>query len=158
MRKIVPVIALALGLNACATTRGGEGDIFTRYSQGKRLAEAVELQKQGKISAAMKKLTALCAEQGRAGITDEALFRLSLLSLRSSHENSQQLAQQSLERLRKEYPASPWTAMAAPVTELLRQNRTLRNQNQSLAKESQELRENIEKLKRLDLELERKSK
>jgi cell division protein FtsB len=82
------------------------------------------------------------------------------------------MAQQSIERLRKEYPSSSWTGMAAPLAELLtattelrRQNRTLKNQNQSLSrenqslsKEAQELRQNIEKLKRLDLELEQRNK
>jgi hypothetical protein len=166
MKKRVTVIVSVLCLNACAHT--GNNGIFYQYAQERKLAAAVQLQKEGKKAAAVEALTTLCAERGVPGITDEALFRLSLLTLKSSLENGRdtlQPAQQGLERLRKEYPASPWTGMAVPLTEMLaatadlrRQNRTLRNQNQSLSKENQELRENIEKLKRLDLELEKKAK
>jgi hypothetical protein len=116
----------------------------------------------------------------RIGVTDEALFRLSLLYLGNGLVNDRefiQLAQLNIDRLRKEYPSSPWTGMARPVQELLddvvelrRQNQNTKNQNQTLSKENQgltkenqtlskenqELKENIEKLKRLDLELEQK--
>jgi hypothetical protein len=168
MRKFLPVIALALGLNACATPHTVDGGILYRYAQERKLATAIELQKEGNLSSAVKSLAALCAEPGLPGVTDEALFRLSLLYLKNGLENDKghsQLAQQSIERLRKEYPSSSWTGMAAPLAELLaataelrRQNRTLKNQNQSLSKENQELRQNIEKLKRLDLELEQRKK
>ena len=168
MRRLVPLIALSLCLSACIAFQTGNDSIFSHYSHERKLDEAVQLQKEGKTSAAMEKLTALCAERGVPGVTDEALFRLSLLTLKSGLENDRdtsQLAQQKLERLRKEYPSSPWTGMAAPVTEALaatselrRQNRTLKTQNQSLSKENQELRESIEKLKLLDLELEKKTR
>jgi hypothetical protein len=175
MRKFLPVMALALGLSACATPRTGDGGILYNYAQERKLAAAVELQKEGNLSSAIKSLAALCAEPGVPGVTDEALFRLSLLYLKNGLENDKgapQMAQQSIERLRKEYPSSSWTGMAAPLVELLaattelrRQNRTLKNQNQSLSRENQslsreaqELRQNIEKLKRLDLELEQRNK
>ena len=177
MRKLLPAIAfaLALGLTACATPRTGGDGILYRYAQERKLAAAIELQKEGNLSSAVKSLAALCAEPGVPGITDEALFRLSLLYLKNGLENDKgvpQLAQQSIERLRKEYPTSSWTGMAAPLAELLsattelrRQNRTLKNQNQSLSKENQslsretqELRQNIEKLKLLDLELEQRKR
>ena len=168
MRKLLPVIAFALGLNACATPHTGDGGMLYRYAQEKKLAAAIELQKEGDLSSAVKSLAALSAEPGLPGVTDEALFRLSLLYLKNGLENDKgppQLAQQSIERLRKEYPSSSWTGMAAPLAELLaitaelrRQTRTLKNQNQSLSRETQELRQNIEKLKRLDLELEQRTK
>jgi predicted RNase H-like nuclease (RuvC/YqgF family) len=109
------------------------------------------------------------------GVTDEALFRLTLLYLGNGLDNDKdllQLAQQNIGRLRKEYPSSSWTGMVAPVADLLTtvaelrrqnqncktQNQGLSRENQSLSKETQELRQNIEKLKRLDLELEQKRK
>jgi hypothetical protein len=189
MKKYLAIILCFLGLNACATLHPVDSSHNYRQNQEKKLAAAIKLQKAGKISAAVKALIALCAEQGLPGVTDEALFRLSLLYLDNgldSDRNSLQLAQQSIERLRKEYPSSSWTGMVAPVAELLaitaeqrlqkqnwktqnqaltkenqalsKENQTLSKENQALSKETQELRENIEKLKRLDIELEQERK
>ena len=68
-------------------------------------------------------------------------------------------------RLKKEYPASPWTVQATPLLELIgvaeelrHQNRNFKAANQSLTKEINELNKNLEQLKHLDLELEQKSR
>lgn len=175
MRKLAAVIVCTLLLNACAIFQTGDDRTTFQHDQEKKLAMAIKLQREGKLTAAVTLLIALCAEQRAAGVTDEALFRLSLLYLGNGQDmdkESLQLAQQTIERLKKEYPSSSWAGMAAPVAELLsttaelrRQNQNLRNQNQSLTKENQsltketqELRQNIEKLKRLDLELEQDRK
>ncbi|HEX2768423.1 MAG TPA: hypothetical protein VHN12_04005 [Geobacteraceae bacterium] len=189
MKKLATVIVCTLVLNACAILQTGDDRTNFHQDQGKKLAMAIKLQNEGKLTAALELLIALCAERRAAGVTDEALFRLSLLYLGNVQDNdkeSLQLAQQTIERLRKEYPYSSWASMAAPVAELLtttaeqrRQNQNLKNQNQSLtkenqsltrenqslakenqslSKETQELHQNIEKLKRLDLELEQKRK
>jgi hypothetical protein len=173
MRKLAMTILLALGLNACATLNIGDDQNTFRNNQEKKLASAVKLQKEGKLPAAVESLKALCAERGVPGVTDEALFRLSMLYLidgLDDDKESMQLSQHYIERLRKEYAYSSWAGMASPVAELLsttaelrrqvqhskNQNQTLSKENQSLAKETQELRQSIEKLKRLDLELEQK--
>jgi hypothetical protein len=182
MRKLAAVIVCTLSLNACAILQTGDDRTSFHHDQEKKLAMAIKLQNEGKLAAALKLLIALCAERRAPGVTDEALFRLSLLYLGNGQDidkGSLQLAQQTIERLRKEYPSSSWARMAATLAELLttttdlrRQNQNLKNQNQALskenqalnrenqssAKETQELRENIEKLKRLDLELEQKRK
>ncbi len=189
MRTFAAIIICTMGLNSCAILQTQDDSHIYRQNQEKKLATAVRLQNEGKLSAAVEFLMGLCKERGVYGVTDEALFRLSLLYLGNgleSDKESLQLAQQSIERLRKEYPTSSWTVMAAPVADLLtttaelrRQNQNLKNQNQtfskenqtfskenqaltkenqSLTKETQELRETIEKLKRLDLELEQKRK
>jgi hypothetical protein len=175
MRKLAAIIVTTLALNACAYLQTATNQAGFNHDQEKKLAMAVKLQKEGKLTAAKDLLIALCAEQRTPGVTDEALFRLSLLYLCNGQDNdkeSLQLAQKTIERLRKEYPTSSWAGLAAPVAELIsttgdlrRLNQSLRNQNQaltrenqSLAKETQELRQNIEKLKRLDLELEQKRK
>jgi hypothetical protein len=160
-----------------------------RQTQRNKLDEAIRLQQTGEISAATKALIALGTEQGVAGVTDEALFRLSLLYLDNGLDidrDSLQLAQQSIDRLSKEYPSSSWTVMASPVAELLtsttelrlqnhnwkiknqkisrenqklfRKNQTLSKDNQALSKENQELRESIVQLKRLDLDLDKARK
>jgi hypothetical protein len=180
MRKLATTILLALGLSACATLDIGDDQYIFRHNQLKKLDAAVKLQKEGKLPAATESLKALCAERGVPGVTDEALFRLSMLYLIDGLDNdkeSMQLAQHYIERLRKEYTYSSWAGMATPVAELLsttaelrrqvqhsknqnqtlaRENQSLSKENQALAKETQELRQSIEKLKRLDLELEQK--
>jgi len=182
MRKLAAVIVCTLVLNACAILQTGDDRTIFQHDQEKKLAMAIKLQNEGKLTAALELLIALCAERRAPGVTDEALFRLSLLYLGNGQDmdkESLQLAQHTIERLRKEFPSSSWARMAAPLAELLtttaelrRQNQNLKNQNQgltkenqaltketqALTKETQELRQNIEKLKRLDLELEQKRK
>ncbi len=171
MKKLLAVILCIVGLNACASL---QSPTF-RQIQERKLAAAVRLQKEGKTSAAMESLSSICGERGVWGVTDEALFRLSLLYLVNGPESdreSLQLARQGFNRLQKEYPGSSWTGMAAPVADFLtataglrKQNQSCRNQNQALSRDNQaltreiqEVRQNIEKLKRLDLELEQKRK
>lgn len=166
MKKLLVIFLCAMGLNACAALHSSNGGLLYRHDQQNRLAAAIKLQNEGKISSAVEALIAICGKRGVSGVTDEALFRLTLLYLGSgleSDKDSLQLAQQNIERLRKEYPSSSWTGMVDPVAHLLttaaeqrRQNQSCRSQNQSLSRENQELRQNIEKLKRLDLELEQK--
>jgi hypothetical protein len=187
MRKLATTILLALTLSACATLNIGDDQYIFHHNQEKKLAAAVKLQKEGKLPAAVESLKALCAERGVPGVTDEALFRLSMLYLNDGLDNdkeSMQLAQHYIERLRKEYAYSSWAGMAYPVAELLsttaelrrqaqhiknqnqglskenqglsKENQGLSKENQGLSKENQELRQSIEKLKRLDLELEQK--
>jgi hypothetical protein len=182
MKKLLVILLCAVGLNACAALHSLKGGLSYRQNQENKLAAAIKLQNEGKISSAVEALIALCAERRVPGVTDEALFRLTLLYLGNGLENdkdSLQLAQQNIEQLRKEYPSSSWTGMVSPVAELLttaaeqrrqnqsckaqnqtlsRENQSLSKENQSLSKETQELRQNIEKLKRLDLELEQKRK
>jgi hypothetical protein len=175
MRKLASVIFCSLLLNACATMQTGESVFNYRSFQEKKLAAAVRLQSEGKIPQAVESFKAICAERSLQGVTDEALFRMSFLYLGFGLDNDRefiQLAQQNMERLRKEYPASPWTRMAEPVADMLvssaelrRQNYNLRSHNQSLSKDNQalskdnqELKESIEKLKRLDMELDKKRK
>ena len=182
MRKFAAILICTMGLNACTVMPKPDESLIFRQNQEKKLAAAVKLQNEGKLSAAVESLMQLCKERGVSGVTDEALFRLSLLYLVNGLESdreSLQMAQASIERLHREYPSSSWNAMVSPVADLLittaelrRQNQNLKSQNQtltkdnqlitkenqSLAKEIQELREAIEKLKRLDLELEQKRK
>ena len=152
-------------MSGCASLNQ-KGGIFHRYGQEKKLDKAVTLLKDGKISEATKLLTAICSESGVPGVTDEALFRLSLLRLESIQEKNGTLkAQHDLERLQKEYPSSSWTPLASSLSEFLssaddvrQQDRKLKELNLSLTKENKELRESIEKLKNLELEMGRGTK
>jgi hypothetical protein len=180
MRKLAIIILCTMGLNACASLNLGDMNVVYRHNQQQKLDAAIALQKAGKISSAVESFKALCAERGLQGITDEALFRLSILYLDNGLDNDRefiQLAQQNMDRLKKEYPASSWTAMAEPISVLLsniaelrrqnlnsknqnqalsKENQALSKENQALSKENQELKESIEKLKRLDVELDKK--
>ena len=174
--KRFATLFLALSLCfGCATTRPGEksGGLLQHYSESKRLASAVALLEKGDSPGAARILEALCTDTPTAGVTDEALFRLALLSLKPSVERpASPQGHQLLKRLKKDYPSSPWTAQAAPLFELInsaeelrRQNRNFRAANQSLGKEVNELNKNIneltrniEQLKHLDQEIEKKSR
>jgi TolA-binding protein len=162
----------------CAAPRPGEKATFLQtYSESRRLSSAlssaVALLQNGETAGASKALEAICNDTPLAGVTDEALFRLALLSLKPSTERpASPQAHQLLKRLKKDYPSSPWSAQAAPLVELVnsaeelrRQNRNYRTANQSqtreineLNKSISELNKSIEQLKHLDQELERKTR
>lgn len=163
MRKVLLLIMLLVGASGCASLPGGEGGVVQRFSQSRKLAAAMDMLGEGNQSGAARELTAITEAGGVAGVTDEALFRLALLSLRLPGEREGNLhGLQLLRRLKKEYPASPWTVQSGHLLELLsgveelrRQNRNLKSQNQSLSNEVNELNRNVDQLKRLDQELEK---
>ena len=160
MTKYTLIIMMVLALGGCATLTKPDG-IFYSYGQHKKLAGAVTLLEEGKTSAAAKLLSAICDEKGVPGVTDEALFRLSLLRLESAQErNGMTQAQRDLERLQKEYPTSSWAPLASSLTDFLTsddearlQARKLKELNGALTKENRDLRQSIEKLKNLELEM-----
>jgi outer membrane PBP1 activator LpoA protein len=188
MRKLLTSILCALLLGGCATTkpeketapnqqraeqeRQGKGPkkqenaAQRRTAQSKRLARALDLLEEGDAAGASKLLTAICSARSVPGVTDEALFRLALLTLKPSPERAaSRQGQHLLRRLREEYPSSPWTLQAAPLIELINidedvrhQNRSLKSNNQALTKKINELNDTIEQLKHLDLELEQKNR
>jgi uncharacterized protein YceK len=156
MRKAILLILLLAGLSGCASLRSGEGGIMQRYSQSRRLSAAREMLAAGDRSGAARELTAIIEGGSGAGVTDEALFRLALLSLRLPAEREGNLhGLQLLRRLKKEYPASPWTVQSSHLLELLSGVEELRRQNKNLKGEVNELNRNIDQLKRLDQELEK---
>ncbi|SNB45736.1 tetratricopeptide repeat protein [Geobacter sp. DSM 9736] len=159
MRTLTAVIIISM-LSGCAQIPTWMHLNSSPYEQRKRLSQAVELVKEGNNASASRLLASICREPGVPGITDEALFRLALLSLRGGDREN---ASNMLERLGREYPRSIWTRTANPIVELLaqhddlrNQNRTLKNTNQALTRENKELLQSIERLKHLDLELELK--
>jgi cell division protein FtsB len=190
MKRLIAGIMAGLLLGGCAGWGIFPGD---RSPRGK-LNEAVNALETGNEVAASKMLEEICRAPAVAGVTDEALFRLSMLSLRQ-HDNPavMQDVRKRLERLRTEFPASTWTRLAWPfmeylagaegvrsdlrtakqrVSSLARENqelhrtnqnaareiRELQETNQLLGKENRELSQRIEKMKHLELELERKGR
>jgi diguanylate cyclase (GGDEF)-like protein len=165
MKQLLATIILAVQLTGCAALQK-PGGLLYGHGQEQKLTAAVQQLRDGNPKTATSLLAAICAEPGAAGVTDEALFRLGLLYLRTpSESNDTPLAQHTFERLQREYPASPWTRQAAPLIRLLsttnetqRQNHSLKALNLSLTRENRELRQSMEKLKHLDMELENKNK
>lgn len=168
--RIASLVMIGWLLAGCATT-GSEkgGGLFPRAARARELSSAVELLRKGDAPRARKVLAGICDLPSVSGVTDEALFRLALLSLKPTEERD---AHQLLRRLKKEFPASPWTAQAAPLVEFLggsdelkRQVRRLKGsnlaltrENEELSRQAEELGKRIEQMKHLDLELEKKSR
>lgn len=164
MRRMAGAICLvALICAGCASTRSREGTLYERYSGSKQLDQAETLLRAGDTSGATRVLESISNGPAVQGVTDVALFRLALLTLKAKPSSPQ--AQQLLKRLRKEYPRSEWTVLAAPVGDLVqavedqkRQNRNLKQNNQNLAREISDLNQRLEQLKSLDQELEKKAR
>jgi cell division protein FtsB len=163
MKEFFIFVALAVGLNGCAGMQTKDHGLAFNKSQGKKLDLAKRLIAENKASSATETLVGICSTKGVPGVTDEALFRLALLYLGTGQgKNEVAQAQQTLEKLQKEYPSSSWKTHAASLTGLIatlnRKIRYLKGENVSLSRENRELRLNIEKLKILDMEQELKDK
>lgn len=171
--RLCLVILLMLALSGCAAVQKTIDVQRHRLTQGDRLDSAVSLLEKGDTSGAARLLQEVVAAKGVPGVTDEAIFRLALLTVPTELEQDEiGQAAKLLDRLQREYPKSPWTAQSVGLadfltglprrvqaaSELRRQLKTLRDLNLSLTRENKELRLNIEKLKILDVELERKTK
>lgn len=186
MRLFIACLTVLVFLGGCSALKD-KFHLDLSTSSGK-LSDAVYSLEKGDEPAATKLLEELCNSKGKSlGVTDEALFRLSLLGIRRHNEPEEmQQVQKRLARLRTDYPESVWTRQVLPLMEyiaehemtiseihtlkqrnssLSKENRelTLSNQqlqgtNQTLTKENRELNLRIEKLKSLDMELELKNR
>ena len=136
--------------------------------QERSFAGALEFLKSGKEQQAQDLLEKVVAAPPITGVTDEALFRLALLTIRDEAGKSPVRTLSLLERLENEFPKSIWTRQAAPLVSYLtnirfprdkqRELKTLKDLNLSLSRDNRELRQTIEKLNILDMELEQKIK
>ena len=174
MKKHILIIILAFGTSGCAT-QPKQGGLSYQAAQEWKLSQAEALLQEGNTSAAVQVLVQICADPVAPGVTDEALFRLSLLHLGSGRESSGIVqTRNDLELLAKTYTFSPWAPLASRLTDFLastdetlkynsklkklnlsltHENSKLKELNLSLVKENYELRKRIERLKSLELEL-----
>jgi len=142
-----------LSAGGCANfgvLNGGERD---RY-----FAEGMQSLQNGKEKRARDLLERAIAAPSGGGLTDEALFRLALLHLRDDEGRGAARSLVLLERLKKEYPRSLWTYQSAPLTTYLVSREKDREKNILLNRENRELHQSIDRLKNLDLEMEKKIK
>lgn len=162
----IALLAL-LTMNAGCAAIEGKMPRFLVFSEPQRsLTGALDQLRAGKERQARILLEKVVDGAPTAGVTDEALFRLALLSLKE--DKGLQRAQSLLERLAEKYPDSLWTKQSDPLLSHLAEARTLRNRqrelkslrehNLSLSRDNRELRQSLEQLKQLDLELEQRIK
>ena len=173
---MIVMVAVLLSAGGCSRLMGGNGTVtrvvapveptrvFTPVER--TFAAALQQLRAGNESAARELLGQVVEAYPLAGVTDEALFRLSLLELRGENGSGETRAKELLDQLFRKYPASIWSRQAAPLAAYVqetvslrarkREIRSLRNNNLSLSRDNKELRQSIERLKNLDLELEQK--
>lgn len=155
-------------LSGCATMP--KADTYAQ-EQKRKLILARMLLEDNRVRAAKEILTDISNEKGTPGVTDEALFHLALLNLEPGGQKIlTKRAGRNLDKLLQEYPTSLWKSHAITLKGVIdaydlsleenaEQEKTIRNlksSHQSLGRENRELRQDLEKLKKLDLELERK--
>lgn len=156
-------------LNAgCACLESRMPHDLTLSTQERSLKEALDWLRAGNEQRARNLLEKVVDGAPVAGVTDEALFRLALLSLNEDGGKGLQRAQTLLERLAGKYPRSIWTRQSAPLLSHLAEVKVLRNRqrelktvrelNLSLSRDNREMRQILERLKQLDLEQEQRIK
>ncbi len=161
------VLILVMVNAGCASLDRGMPHFITR-SEERNLEAGLGQLRAGNEQSARDLLEKVVDGVSIAGVTDEALFRLALLSLKEDGGKGSLRAQALLERLADKYPGSLWTKQSAPLLAHLVDVRTLRNRqrelknlkelNLSLNNNNRELRQSLERLKQLDLELEQRIK
>jgi len=172
MKKNAILVFLALlALSGCVTPPATQKKDPFEQEQRRKLALARMLLEDNREAAAREILTRISKERMIAGVTDEALFRLALLSFEPGEKKiATTKAAKNLESILINYPSSPWKSHAAAlkgildaydmssreISEMDKAIRGLKNTNASLGKENRELHEDIKRFKKLDLELERK--
>ena len=159
MKKFAFLIIAAAICTGCVLMQGSPVYPASRKPGSQALAQAVKMLEKRDTSGAAKVLKALSIAKSEPGVTDEALFRLALLSLSPAPDRPvSRRAQLLLKRLKNEYPASPWTVQAAQLMELVRVSEELRHQsrrlrelkadNEELSRSNKEVKENNEALNR----------
>ena len=167
-RQIISMVALALLPLLCGCSLLGwktaqENSTASLIStQERQFSGALEFLRTGKEHAARDLFEQVVKGPSRSGVTDEALFRLSVLSLRDESSKGTVHTLELLERLKNEFPRSIWAHQAGPLLKALHDRRreinSLKELNQSLSRDNREMRQTIERLKSLDLELDQKNK
>lgn len=177
MKRLIAIYILLAGLSGCATTWSLDPNV---REQQQKLTEAKKLLASNKTVYAKAVLSDITTNPVVAGVTDEAFFRLALLNLEAGQQRfATTKAGKSLDSVLSKFSSSSWTPHAISLKGLLddyeivaqekaeldksvrnlkNANAALTNANASLAKENADLRQDMEKLKKLDLELEMKKK
>jgi uncharacterized protein YceK/cell division protein FtsB len=170
MRTLIICIAIITGLSGCATIRKEDPNA---QEQRQKLVLAKLLLESNRTEAAKKTLSEITRKPAVPGITDEAFFRLALLDLEAGQQKiATEKSGKDLVTILNKFKSSTWRAHAGTLkglidayditlqekAELDKMVKNLKNSNASLTKENTDLRQDLEKLKKLDLDLEMKKK
>ena len=165
MKRSILLTLMILSLIGCSTLKEVQSTLVNSYAAQQKLSAALQAMEQGRSAEAITILEGIISSPGVNGVTDEALFHLSLLKLTYEDDDGTLPSVRYLERLRRDYRDSNWARQAKPLLEFLkeftavkRQNRNLKILNMSLTKDNKDMHQNIERLKNLDMQLERRSK
>ncbi|HOP41691.1 MAG TPA: hypothetical protein PLI53_11670 [Geobacteraceae bacterium] len=171
MKRYLVLLLIVAALGGCATISKTDKHAL---EQQKKLTLAKMLLENNRPVATRKILNEISGAPTVAGVTDEALFRLALLDLEAGKQKfATDKAEKNLNALLTKFNVtSSWSSHAVTLkglfeaydsaiqekAELEKTVRSLKISNASLAKENSDLRQNLEKIKKLDLELEMKKK
>ncbi|MHC1698367.1 MAG: hypothetical protein AB9919_09990 [Geobacteraceae bacterium] len=177
MKRLIALSIIFAGLSGCASIWSLDPNV---REQQHKLTQAKKLLERNKTENAKKTLSEITAKPAVEGVTDEALFRLALLNLEAGQQKFVTYkAEKDLDIILGKFRSSSWTPHAMTVKSLINDyeivvlekaeldksvrnlknsNAALANANASLTKENSDLRQDLEKLKKLDLELEMKKK
>ena len=161
------LLFLCMMNSGCATFERG-APLFITSAEKRNLEAGLKELRAGNEHAAHSLLEKVVDGVPTVGVTDEALFRLALLSLKEDGSKGLLRAQALFEQLAEAYPDSIWTRQSSQLRAHLtdfkalrnrqREIKTLKEQNVSLSRDNKEMRQSLEQLKQLDLELEKRIK
>lgn len=161
------ILLLCLMISGCASLERSTPR-FVKSPEERNLEAGLKELRSGNEQSAHNFLEKTVEGVPKAGVTDEALFRLALLSLEENGNKGLMRALALLERLADKYPDSIWTSQSAQLLSHLSEVKALRNRlrelktlkeiNLSLNRDNKEMRQSLEQLKQLDLELEKRIK
>jgi hypothetical protein len=163
----VALLFLCMMISGCASFEKGTPR-FLSSTEERTLEASLRELRAGNEQTAHTLLEQVVDGPPKIGVTDEALFRLALLSLREEGSKGLLRSQALLERLADKYPDSIWSRQSAQLLTHLAEVKSLRNrqrelkvlkeQNLSLSRDNKEMRQSLEQLKQLDMELEKRIK
>ena len=179
MKWLTVICFLSLVFCSCAV-QNNHSDLKLNHTA--QFNSVVQLIEKKNIAEAEKELESILSGPPSQGVSDEALYRLGLIRLGDNNGDEQiQKSLQLLQLLVKVFPSSQWTYMAKPVIELVNNEENLKKQIKNLKgliaaqakenndlkiqkssflavqRENKELKQRLERLKELDIQLEKKS-
>ena len=151
LHNLTLILILAFGISGCATLTK-PGALFYPSGQQSKLSKAVTLLKQGDSSTATGLLQEICVEPAVPGVTDEALFLLTILRLGPDMDMNRIVqAQNDLKQLVTGYPSSSWSPLASSLADFLASVHETRQQEDMLNERILSLEQEQAKMKGINI-------